>query len=217
MASAELEKRVKALEDEMARLKVKLENPASESTPWWKQISGIFADDPAFEEAMRLGREWRESFRPKPSRKRKEHGRPGHGSPEPPRKTDVSGKQNIEIRLENLESSLISTTIITYEEQTRGWMAYASRAKSVAEEVIAYARLKTHLHTFRSIHILDFDERAATEYQRLRRQRVRIGAMDLKIAAIVLTRGATLLSRNLGDFRKVPGLKVEDWTLPMSR
>ena len=37
--------------------------------------------------------------------------------------------------------------------------------------------------------------------------------MDLKIAAIVLANGATLLSRNLSDFRKVPGLKVEDWTL----
>ena len=55
MASADLEKRVKALEDEVAKLKVKLESSGSEGTPWWKQISGIFADDPAFEEAMRLG------------------------------------------------------------------------------------------------------------------------------------------------------------------
>ncbi len=37
--------------------------------------------------------------------------------------------------------------------------------------------------------------------------------MDLKIAAIVLTHDATLLSKNLSDFRKVPGLKVADWTL----
>jgi len=38
--------------------------------------------------------------------------------------------------------------------------------------------------------------------------------MDLKIAAIVLAQNATLLTRNLSDFRKVPRLKVEDWTLP---
>ena len=29
--------------------------------PWWKQHLGIFADDLAHEEAMRLGREYRES------------------------------------------------------------------------------------------------------------------------------------------------------------
>ena len=38
------------------------------------------------------------------------------------------------------------------------------------------------------------------------------GAGLNQIAAIVLTVDAKLLSRNLGDFRKVPGLAVEDWT-----
>jgi tRNA(fMet)-specific endonuclease VapC len=38
--------------------------------------------------------------------------------------------------------------------------------------------------------------------------------MDLRIAAIALTRQFTVLSRNLVDFQKVPGLLVEDWTLP---
>jgi tRNA(fMet)-specific endonuclease VapC len=36
--------------------------------------------------------------------------------------------------------------------------------------------------------------------------------MDLKIAAIALSRHATLLSRNLGDFRQIVDLRVEDWT-----
>jgi tRNA(fMet)-specific endonuclease VapC len=37
--------------------------------------------------------------------------------------------------------------------------------------------------------------------------------MDLKIAAIALANDATLLTRNLSDFRKIPGLRIEDWTV----
>jgi tRNA(fMet)-specific endonuclease VapC len=36
--------------------------------------------------------------------------------------------------------------------------------------------------------------------------------MDLKIAAIAFSQDALLLSSNLKDFRRIPGLKVEDWT-----
>jgi tRNA(fMet)-specific endonuclease VapC len=66
---------------------------------------------------------------------------------------------------------------------------------------------------FRRIPLVDFDERAADEYERLRKARIRIGSMDLKIAAIALASDATLLSRNLSDFSKVPGLRVEDWSV----
>jgi tRNA(fMet)-specific endonuclease VapC len=59
---------------------------------------------------------------------------------------------------------------------------------------------------------LEFDDRAAAEFQRLRQFRLRVGTMDLRIAAIVLANKATLVSRNIIDFRKIPDLKVEDWT-----
>jgi tRNA(fMet)-specific endonuclease VapC len=67
------------------------------------------------------------------------------------------------------------------------------------------------LTSYHDVIILDFDERAAEEYKRLSKFRIRIGAMDLKIASIALANNATLLSRNLKDFGKVPDLKVEDW------
>ena len=31
--------------------------------PWWEQISGVFQNEPLFDEAMQLGREWRQSER----------------------------------------------------------------------------------------------------------------------------------------------------------
>jgi len=40
---------------------------------------------------------------------------------------------------------------------------------------------------------------------------VRIGSMDLKIASIALVHNALVLSANLQDFQKVPGLRVENW------
>ena len=42
-------------------------------------------------------------------------------------------------------------------------------------------------------------------------QRVRIGTMDLTIAASALGHNALVLSGNLRDFQQVPGLDVEDW------
>lgn len=106
----------------------------------------------------------------------------------------------------------IATTIVNFEEQMRGWLAYLARARTVTEQIEAYRRLSLHLHRYRRITVLDFDERAAVEFQRLRKLHTRIGSMDLKIAAIVLSRSDTLLSRNLSDFGRIAGLKVEDWS-----
>jgi phosphoenolpyruvate-protein kinase (PTS system EI component) len=60
MTNTELEKRLSAVETELAFLKNKIEqkNGTSEIA-WWKKHIGIFADDPMHEEAMRLGREYR--------------------------------------------------------------------------------------------------------------------------------------------------------------
>ncbi len=115
-------------------------------------------------------------------------------------------------RLTDITPEEAATTIISYEEQMRGWMAYIARGKSIEQQLEAYQRLRRHLENYRQIPVLDFDKATADAFQQLRHARIRIGTMDLKIAAIVLSRGETLLSCNLADFTKVPGLKVEDWT-----
>jgi tRNA(fMet)-specific endonuclease VapC len=91
-------------------------------------------------------------------------------------------------------------------------LAKISRAKNRPQEIEAYRQLHRNLDDFRTARVLDYDEPAAVELQRLRRMKIRIGTQDLKIAAITFVHDATLLSGNLRDFRKVPGLKVEDWT-----
>ena len=64
MASTSLEKRVAVLEAEVARLKQERAATTETKKPWWEEIRGTFKNDPAYEEAMRLGREWRMAQRP---------------------------------------------------------------------------------------------------------------------------------------------------------
>jgi hypothetical protein len=70
MKTMTLQDRVAALEAEVARLKEIIRASKAE-IPWWKKIAGAFRGDPAFLEAMRLGREYRESLRPKPRKAKK--------------------------------------------------------------------------------------------------------------------------------------------------
>ncbi len=93
----------------------------------------------------------------------------------------------------------------------RGWLSLINRLPDVHKQIIYYERLITRLAFFSGWKILPFSIRAADEFKRLRRAKVRIGTMDLKIASIALVHNALLLSANLRDFRQVPGLKVENW------
>jgi tRNA(fMet)-specific endonuclease VapC len=118
----------------------------------------------------------------------------------------------VRARLRQLPPDDVATTIVSYEEQTRGWIDNAGRSSTMQAQIANYSRLKRHMLNYCQIAVVDFDERAGRELERLRKARIRISTMDLKIAAIALANDATLLTRNLSDFGKVPGLRAEDWT-----
>jgi hypothetical protein len=59
-------RRIDELEAQVSRLSQQVNTqPSAGETAWWKKIVGVYKNDPEFEEAMRLGREYRESLRPK--------------------------------------------------------------------------------------------------------------------------------------------------------
>jgi tRNA(fMet)-specific endonuclease VapC len=102
-------------------------------------------------------------------------------------------------------------SIISVQESVQGWLSLINRKKAGRDQLHAYARFQQSIETLIKLTILPFDEAAARIFENLQRQRLRVGTMDLKIAAICLAHEATLLTRNLADFEKVPGLRVENW------
>ena len=103
------------------------------------------------------------------------------------------------------------TTIVNAQEITEGWCACINRLRAGEAQVRAYAQFKNSLHLLMELSLLDFDAEAAVHFHRLQSSRLRIGTMDLKIAAVCLAHDSLLLSRNLRDFTPIPGLRVENW------
>ncbi len=66
-----------------------------------------------------------------------------------------------------------------------------------------------------SLAIVPFDLDAAHVYGELRaglhRQGTLIGSLDMLIAAHALSLGVPLATNNLREFRRVPGLRIENW------
>jgi len=115
-------------------------------------------------------------------------------------------------RLTEIPISDVCVTIISYEEQIRGWMATLAAAKSGPTQVLQYTRLMTQLENYCNLSVLPYTPEAASQFETLRKLHRRLSSPDLKIAAIALVNDAMLLTQNLRDFRNITGLKAEDWT-----
>lgn len=106
-----------------------------------------------------------------------------------------------------------ATTVISLSEQFLGWWNEIARAKNEADAARSFQYLLETVRFYQSLPVLSYDSAAVTEFERLRRARVRIGTQDLRIAAIAVSRSATIVTRNARDFRQVPGLQVVDWSV----
>jgi tRNA(fMet)-specific endonuclease VapC len=115
-------------------------------------------------------------------------------------------------RLVVLPSTEVAVSIISYEEQMRGWLAEIAAARTPDRQEAKYRELGRMLTYYCATPIIPFDRVAIDVFQNLWLQRLRVGTMDLKIASIALANNAILLTRNLTDFNRVPNLHTEDWS-----
>jgi tRNA(fMet)-specific endonuclease VapC len=103
--------------------------------------------------------------------------------------------------------------VVSLHEQALGANNFLNQARTSAALVRGYQLLDRLPRDYTNFVMLPFDAVAAREFDGLLAQRLRVGPMDLRIAAIALSRGSTVLTRNLRDFRRVPNLNAEDWTV----
>jgi tRNA(fMet)-specific endonuclease VapC len=122
------------------------------------------------------------------------------------------GHPHITARIAATPPKQLTVSIITVQEQLRGRLAQVQHARDTAAMILAYKLLRETFIFYRTIPITGFDEQAAAIVDHLRQRKIRIGTLDLRIAAIALAAGATLVTRNRRDFEQVSGLAVEDWS-----
>lgn len=108
-------------------------------------------------------------------------------------------------------SEAIVTTVITAEESLRGWLARVNAADSPEHLVLAYSKLDQLIGDLGRLVRLPLDADAVERFQSFRKDGVRIATLDLRIACICLEHDATLLTRNIRDFGRIPDLKIENW------
>jgi tRNA(fMet)-specific endonuclease VapC len=107
----------------------------------------------------------------------------------------------------------LACSIISFQEQILGCHTYISQARRAEDVVRGYGMLAQVLQDFTEALVIPFDAAAVVVFEELVGQRVCLGTMDLRIAAIALSREMVVVRRNTSDFRKVPGLRIEDWTV----
>ena len=115
-------------------------------------------------------------------------------------------------RLATVPTEQVCVTVISYEEQFRGWVAAIAGAKISSVQVFQYERLLNQLENYCNLFVLPFDADSAARFDELRKLHRRLSTPDLKIAAITLVNDGTLVTQNERDFQNIAGLRVEDWT-----
>jgi tRNA(fMet)-specific endonuclease VapC len=120
---------------------------------------------------------------------------------------------NLSTRMVQYPLSDFAVSTVTFHEQILGSHTYINRARNLNDVVKGYEMMTRLVTDFKVLPLISFDAGAATTFDRLQSQQIQLAKMDARIAAIALSRGLILLTRNHRDFSKVAGLRLEDWTV----
>ena len=107
----------------------------------------------------------------------------------------------------------VGISVLTVEEALTGWQTALRQAKTNDDRAVIYGRMALTAAAIGRLRVVACDRAAMDRYDALRAMRLNVGSYDLRIAAIALEGGVTVVTRNLRDFHRVPGLVCEDWSV----
>ena len=107
----------------------------------------------------------------------------------------------------------VGITVLTLEEALAGWQTALRQAKTNDDRAVIYGRMALTAAALGRLQVVTCSRAALDRYDALRALKLNVGNYDLRIAAVALEAGATIITCNLRDFRRVPGLNCEDWSV----
>jgi tRNA(fMet)-specific endonuclease VapC len=126
----------------------------------------------------------------------------------------LNGRADYQARLAAIPADQQCVPVVVAEEMIRGRLDSIRRAEagrgpmSVIHAYDLFGRSILALHLMR---LLPYTNAADALFQAWKPQKLRVGTHDLRIAAIAIAHGATLVSRNRRDYDRVPGLLLDVW------
>lgn len=121
--------------------------------------------------------------------------------------------RRLTLRMSQYPISDFALSVISFHEQVIGAHSFINHAQNNTNMARGYKLLLETLNGFAKAPVLPFDAEAIAIFNEMRTQKVRVATMDLRIAVISISNNLVLLTRNTGDFSKVPNLIIEDWTM----
>jgi tRNA(fMet)-specific endonuclease VapC len=124
-----------------------------------------------------------------------------------------AGHARVSDQLRRVDPNEVAITVITRIEILQGRFAAVLKASHGEQLLRAHELLQRSDQRLRMLEIIPLSVAAAAEFDRLRQSKKlkKLGRGDLLIASITLADRATLVTRNVRDFRQIPGLQVENW------
>jgi tRNA(fMet)-specific endonuclease VapC len=104
--------------------------------------------------------------------------------------------------------------VVVVEEVIRGRFATIRQAEAGKGKVTleqAYDLFERSFRALATFRTLAYTDPADKLVGAFKRSRIRVGTRDLRIAAICIVHGATLVTRNARDYAQIPGLTIDVW------